>query len=80
MFLTKSFYPAPVNTLSDPPSRVHSQFCENVPEESCTLMEEGEHTSHYTTDVVPPSRTIVTTFDINHEINISACQLWFHLK
>jgi hypothetical protein len=57
----------------DPPSRVHSQFCENVPEESCTLMEEGEHTSHYTTDAVPPSRTIVTTFDINHEINISAC-------
>jgi hypothetical protein len=26
----------------DPPSRVHSQLCENVPEESCTLMEEEE--------------------------------------
>ena len=45
MFLTRSFYPAPVNfvnTQTDPPSRVHSQLCENVPEESCTLMEEEE--------------------------------------
>jgi hypothetical protein len=31
-----------VNTLTDPPSRVHSQLCENVPEELCTLMEEEE--------------------------------------
>jgi hypothetical protein len=45
MFLTRSFYPAPVNfvnTQTDPPSRVHSQLCENVPEEACTLMEEEE--------------------------------------
>ena len=27
-------------SLTDPPSRVHSQLCENVPKESCTLMEE----------------------------------------
>ena len=37
-----------VNTLTDPPSRVHSQLCENVPEESCTLMEEeDQHKDHY---------------------------------
>jgi hypothetical protein len=51
MFLARSFYPAPVffvNTLTDPPSRVHSQLCENVPEESCTLMEEeDQHKDHY---------------------------------
>ena len=27
-------------SLTDPPSRVHSQLCENIPKESCTLMEE----------------------------------------
>ena len=32
----------------DPPSRVHSQLSENVPEESCTLMEEeDQHKDHY---------------------------------
>jgi hypothetical protein len=50
MFLTRSFYPAPVifcKYTNQPPSRVHSQLCENVPEESCTLMEEDQHKDHY---------------------------------
>ena len=35
----------------DPPSRVHSQLCENVPEESWTLMEEeDQHKDHYIID------------------------------
>jgi uncharacterized protein (UPF0216 family) len=31
-----------VNTVTDPLSRVHSQLCENVLGESCTLMEEED--------------------------------------